>query len=90
MVHDERILLNPLELPPNAHTKLMDTVRARGISEEKIQQAVSRVFDKLKKQSRIDNYITKTASRPVEQISNNDPNAFRKAFPQAAKSPQTK
>ena len=60
------------------------------LSEEKIQSAVARVFDKLKKQSQIDNYITKTASRPVKQISANDANAFRTAFPQAAEASANK
>ena len=76
--------------PVNHDLKSVQADLHASLSEEKIQQAVSRVFEKLKKQSRIDNYITKTASRPVKEISSTNSTEFRKAFPQAATAAQNK
>lgn len=71
---------------PVAHDP--EDVRARlhaDLVEEKVQESIARTFEKLKKASHVDNYITRTATRPMQQISSTaeTKSDFEKAFPQA-------
>lgn len=56
--------------------------------EEKTQEAVARTFDRIRKQAEIDNYVTRTAQRPAEQVATSgtaEESAFERAFPEAAR-----
>lgn len=53
------------------------------LAEEQAQEAVARVFDKLKKETRVDNYITNTTTGGVSQTSgtNFSPGRVKQAIP---------